>query len=442
MRSILAAMGVLAVVLLYPSPGFAQRPLQIPVQFDFINPGARSLALGGAFTGLADDATAAFTNPAGLKILTRREMSIEARLGRTLTTFLDGGRLQGAVTNQGIDRLAGPTFGESADSALGLSFASLVVPVGKGTLAAYRHELARFDSSVQTSGPFSAFGREQFLQQDKRLRIINYGVSGAYRVSDKVSIGAGVVVSDFSLSGTTRLFAPDPTRFFDAPSYPADRQTFVATQRGSDVGFGLTVGVVVTPNRRVQIGGVVRRSPQGTFTQFEQALPNGEVFFDNVPGKFKVPNHASLGVSIRPQDELLLSVEYSRVQYSSLERDFIRLQAGPENRPGRPNFFERLYVPDSNEVHFGAEYVLVNLRWQPALRGGIWYDPDHSVQYRAVNDNTADDVLFATAFGVGEDQVHYSGGFGLAVNPRFEVNLGVDISTRVRTASLSGIFRF
>ena len=36
------------------------------VQFSFAPPGARSMALGGAFLGLADDATAAYANPAGL----------------------------------------------------------------------------------------------------------------------------------------------------------------------------------------------------------------------------------------------------------------------------------------------------------------------------------------------------------------------------------------
>ena len=36
------------------------------LQFNFGNPGARSLGMGGAFLGLADDASAAEANPAGL----------------------------------------------------------------------------------------------------------------------------------------------------------------------------------------------------------------------------------------------------------------------------------------------------------------------------------------------------------------------------------------
>ncbi|MDH3816848.1 MAG: hypothetical protein OEV48_20340, partial [Acidobacteriota bacterium] len=45
----------------------------------FANPGARSLALGGAFAAIADDATAAFANPAGLVQILRPEISAEIR---------------------------------------------------------------------------------------------------------------------------------------------------------------------------------------------------------------------------------------------------------------------------------------------------------------------------------------------------------------------------
>src|SRR5947199_585319 len=49
------------------------------LQFNFGNPGARSLGMGGAFLGLADDASAAEANPAGLTILRKPEVTIEAR---------------------------------------------------------------------------------------------------------------------------------------------------------------------------------------------------------------------------------------------------------------------------------------------------------------------------------------------------------------------------
>ena len=52
------------------------------IVFNFSAPGARSLALGGAFVGLADDATAAYVNPAGLTLLSRPQLSTEVRSTR------------------------------------------------------------------------------------------------------------------------------------------------------------------------------------------------------------------------------------------------------------------------------------------------------------------------------------------------------------------------
>src|SRR5881296_3042334 len=48
-------------------------------RFNMINPGARSLALGGAFISLSDDATAAQANPAGLSYLLKQEYFVELR---------------------------------------------------------------------------------------------------------------------------------------------------------------------------------------------------------------------------------------------------------------------------------------------------------------------------------------------------------------------------
>src|SRR5688572_25334919 len=89
---------------------FAQTTAQFPLQFDFLTPGARSLALGSAFIGLADDATAAISNPAGLLALSRPEVSFEGRYRRFDSPFLVAGRLSGAVTNIGEDTISGPFY--------------------------------------------------------------------------------------------------------------------------------------------------------------------------------------------------------------------------------------------------------------------------------------------------------------------------------------------
>ena len=86
---------------------------QIPLQFDFLDPGARSLGMGSAFVAVADDATAAFTNPAGLTFLVKPEVSAEVRYRSLETPFLFGGRLSGTVKNVGADTTAGATYATS-----------------------------------------------------------------------------------------------------------------------------------------------------------------------------------------------------------------------------------------------------------------------------------------------------------------------------------------
>ena len=48
--------------------------------FRFNTPGARANRMGGTFVGLADDASAAYTTPAGLTILTEPEISVEYKM--------------------------------------------------------------------------------------------------------------------------------------------------------------------------------------------------------------------------------------------------------------------------------------------------------------------------------------------------------------------------
>jgi len=83
------------------------------LQFSFSNPGARSMGFGGAFIGLADDATAAFANPAGLVQLVRAEVSLEGRRWSYDTPFTEGGRASGLPTGVGIDDVAGLRIGSS-----------------------------------------------------------------------------------------------------------------------------------------------------------------------------------------------------------------------------------------------------------------------------------------------------------------------------------------
>ncbi|MCK6684178.1 MAG: hypothetical protein L6R30_17390, partial [Thermoanaerobaculia bacterium] len=72
----------LAVLLLVALPAAAQfeSPLLSKVQLNLVNPGGKSLAMGGAFVSLADDSTAAVANPAGLTQLGAWQIGFSGKL--------------------------------------------------------------------------------------------------------------------------------------------------------------------------------------------------------------------------------------------------------------------------------------------------------------------------------------------------------------------------
>src|SRR5215212_11961055 len=100
------------------------------LQFNFGNPGARSLGMGGAFLGLADDASAAEANPAGLTILRKPEVSIELRNYEEQQIFSTSGTFPDVVR----------TPFTHYSNRVNVSFASAVFPVKKFTFGAYYHE--------------------------------------------------------------------------------------------------------------------------------------------------------------------------------------------------------------------------------------------------------------------------------------------------------------
>ena len=95
----LRKLGVAVLVILMAGPVFAgdEDGLVGPplLQFSFSNPGARSMGFGGAFVALADDATAAFANPAGLVQVIESEFTLELRRWNYSTPYVEGGRIEG-----------------------------------------------------------------------------------------------------------------------------------------------------------------------------------------------------------------------------------------------------------------------------------------------------------------------------------------------------------
>ena len=202
-----------------------------------------------------------------------------------------------------------------------------------------------------------------------------------------------------------------------------------------------TIGVVVEESadaeasliQRTRIGIVYRFGPSFGYTT---ATDNGPSRVQ----RFRIPDTFAIGASVRVRPQLVLAVEATHIAYSMVERDFVVDQALDAGRVGD------FRVDDGTEIHVGAQYTWTRFRALPRLRLGSWFDPNHSVGFRpsepaaTVPDRIFDERL-ATALSRGTNQVHVTGGLGVTIHRRVELNVGADLAKHQTRVSTSLIVR-
>ncbi|MCP4202248.1 MAG: hypothetical protein GY769_09960 [bacterium] len=430
--------------LLAVAPQLAAQEEALPnVEFSFPNPCARSMGFGGAFVALADDATAAFANPAGLVQLAEPEVSIEGRYWGYSTPNVEGGRIFGPPTGQGLDMSPGLRIGESSEELSGLSFLSLVYPGRSWSVAVYRHQLANYEFFGQTealfAGPWEGFPGSRARSWDLRkgfdMEIVGYGVSAAYRLTDRLSLGLGLSYFEGRVAWVSEIFAayatesPTDFQFYHAQSQFAPEMLVLTTSSlwDDDKGWSGLAGVLLQLSERWSLGAVARKGPElnGASDTFAGPLNDeyaaGELIQSGV-GTIRLPSVIGVGAAFRSRDDrLTVGVEWDRVSYSDI----------PESTGASADFV----LDDGDELHIGAEYAFLESKPIAALRLGAWLDPAHRVGYRGEN------YVAQAVLDSGSDELHLAVGIGLAFR-RFQLDVGIDLSDLADTASLSTIYSF
>ena len=395
------------------------------IQFNFNNPGARSRAMGGAFLALADDATAAYTNPAGLPQLSRREMSVEWRQTNFSTPHLASGQADFPTR----------AFYERTDSSVaGPSFVSAVSPLGKVSLAFFRHDNANFNTRFAYEPPAEPDPDSMTLAPFRSrvdLSDTVYGVSAGYALNDRWQVGAGLNLHDFEIDSRT-------IRRIDSDDFTSTSQI----QRGSDRGLGYTVGLRFLATDRLAIGASYRRAPRLTYDAIFGGtdLDGTDSVFLRKPSDFDVPDAYGIGLNYRFSDAFAVGFDINRVRYSQLTRRISSVfgEVGSDDE-----YFDvdNLRIKNGTEFHLGGEYVLIDRKVPLSLRAGAWIDPEHNLRKPALASEwtgSANAAIFSYRTGA---QMHWSLGAGLAFE-RFSIDVAADLSKYSDTVSVSGVFRF
>jgi long-subunit fatty acid transport protein len=383
-----------------------QRLGQPPVQYTLAPPGARSLAMGASFIGLADDATASESNPAGLTILTRPEVSAHFRYSE--------------FENDAPNTVTGTGFEPFTSRVGSPSFFSVVYPWKQAAVSFYYQRAADYRARSSFDDLLPDFDYNLDVVE-LLFRTENIGVSGAFKIGDKVSVGA-------SIRGTrVRL---DSTQSVSIGGDPADIGFLslfrnVGSLEESKFKATFNAGVLVSPSSKFSIGGVYKKGESFDFTQTLSAsleTPFGDVSeSEQQPVDIAVPDVYGGGVAIRPNDRLTLVADVVRIEY-----------ADGDPGPNALNLYQRFgqggreAIENATEIHAGVEYTFTSGNdWIFSVRGGYYFDPDH--------DGLA---------GLDSDQNHATLGGGVVVRNKLQVDVAANIASAVKEGLISFVVRF
>jgi hypothetical protein len=308
----------------------------------FSNPGARSIALGGAFAAIADDATAAFANPAGLVQILRPEISAELRF--TAGLFDSGDPY------------------ESANGVSGLGFFSYVFPTRNWAFALYAHQVASLEFTYVGSYPL-------VYPLTRELSVRSFSGATAYQIGDQFSVGAGLSY------------------------YRGARESGSSAAAISDNDWGFNLGILWNAKPAWSIAGFYRQGPR--FETEPVPLQNSGLrrtahdLKNSVSApELTFPDEYGVGIAYRPgAGGWTLGFEWDRVGGSV-----------------DPLLLGNRVTSSGNEYHFGAEYAV--LRWKPvvAFRAGYWIDSGRRrdvIVDSEVVDTVTTETLAHVAFGFG-----------------------------------------
>jgi long-subunit fatty acid transport protein len=408
-------------------------------------PGARARAMGGAFIGRADDATAAETNPAGLSLLVRPEISLEYGFQNTRTVANDIVEIPVSNFDVNPTPIQNPDPGGELDPTIAefhssdtldeinqLGFISVVYPVSGVTFAFSRHELIKTEASVNgavSSSPFHFIEPNDFVG-GAVIKDVNYGFSVAGKIGDYLAIGGNVKISDFEFDSTISARQKGQS---------LHGEHFVSTITSNDIKVGFTAGVLVRPNSRISVGAVYRYEPE-----FEL-----EAFVDNVDfagnpliiartgrstSDFDVPDSFGAGISISPTPNFNVNFDVVRVLHSQLES----IDTGYSLFTHLLPVFEQANViafkfEDGTDIHLGAEYLHPFDDWIFAFRGG-YYREEPNRFFLASAANPEIDAFLRPVFGSdpGEDLHHITVGSGITYR-KFQLDFAFDFSPKIQT---------
>jgi long-subunit fatty acid transport protein len=447
------------------------------VTFNLTNPGGKSLAMGGAFTAIADDATAAIANPAGLGLLSSFEAGVSGKrvddvigLVTARSTATGGlsapypdpkGMNSDISARSSLAEFGGFVLPVSTRFVAALSFAENLSFAGDPGPDGYSYIELRDNRSGGSTRRDSLFEFREYGAVSLRNRLL--GLSLAYRATDRLRIGAGVTLNrmELDLEGDAGGAHRIVHRTYLTPTLAETRTTTLAIRELDRQVLGFVVGVHadLVPNGKLTAGAVYRQTARANGTlELGGDVPDALVGLESRSFSARVPRNASVGLAAQPIPGLTVAAEAQWIAYGDFfDRALPTVSysglAGPF--PGFPvdSLLVELAPPDDVVVpRVGVEYVATSADLLLAFRLGYHREPargvtaDLKARDAAGTGYDVDDPPFSggvrTVYDGGRPDDRFSGGLGATVSRRVSFDLAFDLGRTSRVLSASLFYRF
>ena len=335
-----------------------------PGGFEINEHSSRAMAMGGAFTAVANDASAIYFNAAGLNQL--KGFHLLTGTSMMVPTFSFQGVAPEVTKYEGKVQYFFPvhfyaSYRANDDMSFGLGFTS---PFGLGS---------KWDDNWPG----------KYLAIETVVKVFTVTPVIAYKVLDNLSVSAGLVYSFADVTMTKK--APQGTFAGDA---------FISLTGKDKSAFGYSFGLMYNPLDNLSIGASFHSKIKYTFegsadskgaSQLAANLPNG-----NLNASITTPMYFNVGAALKVNKNLTISTEFQYVGWSSYDT----LKVNFAN--GMTSVNPRLYN-DSYIVRLGAEYCFDN---GLSLLAGIYYDKI-PVETKMMNPSLPEANRIGPSIGIG-----------------------------------------
>jgi long-chain fatty acid transport protein len=327
--------------------------------------GAKAMGMGGAFTSIANDASAIYWNGAGLTQLWGTNFILGSTLIAPASTFRGVNPQITEYKTQSQNFFPVHFFAAhriNNDFAVGLGFTS---PFGLGT---------QWDDNWVG----------KYLALKTSLQVFTISPVVAYQIIDGLSVSAAFVYSFASVEITRKN-----------PQTPFEGDAFVQLKGNENAAFGYNLGLMYKPIKELSFGvsfhSQIKYDFKGTATSTgaQQLIDAGQLPNGDITATLKTPLNLAFGVSYDVIPQLKISADFQYVGWSSYDT----LKVTFTNLPDLAS--PRLY-DDSYILRFGAEYNVTN---QFGILAGIYYDKN-PVKPEYLNPSLPDANRLGFSFGI------------------------------------------